>query len=184
MGQPGVVVHNFQERLAYSEKESDEPFWDRIYKHFFPDLLNQMPVNGDTESQRRGIDRVLFLNNGRHLNIQEKKREEDYPDILLEFLSNDRTDAPGWIEKDLDCDYLVYAFMESKTVYIYPWNLLRLAWLRYGEEWKAKYFNVSAENVGYTTWSVAVPIETLAAAIAVVSRVRLATQQPKEHTNG
>jgi hypothetical protein len=171
VGQSSVKVHDFQERLEYSERESFEPFWEVIYRYFFPNMVKHV-MEKNIEKQRNGVDRVLYFGDGRKINIQEKKREEDYPDILLEYLSNDQTGAKGWIEKEADCDYLMYAFEKSGMVYLYPWNLLRLAWGRFGKKWKDKYPNIPAKNIGYTTWSVAVPQEVLAGAIAVMSRVR------------
>lgn len=161
-----ATIHDFRERLAFSEAASSEPFWDAVYRKAFPNLVNHMQTLGPTASQRSGVDRVLHLANGRTLYIDEKKREKEYPDILLEYVSNDRSGAPGWIEKDLAIDYLAYAFMPSQRCYLYPWLLLRRAWLNYGKQWKADYRKVKAQNDTYATWSVAVPIPELRKAIS------------------
>src|SRR5690606_25568590 len=102
-----------------------------------------------------------------------KKRSQVYDDILLEYLSNDHTNAPGWIEKDLQIDYLAYAFMPIKKVYLYPWQQLRLAWKRNGAYWKRRYRNVQAQNYGYSTWSIAVPITVLNQAVSEALIVNL-----------
>jgi hypothetical protein len=98
------MIHDFKERLEFSESASGEPFWDAIYRKAFPGMVSHMPCPGDTQSQRLGIDRLILLSSGRVLAIDEKKREQDYNDILLEYLSNDSTGAPGWIEKELQID--------------------------------------------------------------------------------
>lgn len=165
--------HSFQVQLAYSERASHETFWNDVYRKAFPNLIAQVPCPGDFASQRQGIDRVLVLSNGRLLKIDEKKRERVYPDILLEFLSNDRTGAPGWMEKDLVIDYLSYAFMPNRKVYMFDWLFLRRAWLHYRDEWKQRYRTVKALNSGYMTHSVAVPIPVLQTAVRTASIIEL-----------
>jgi len=165
MGQSGIAVHDFDERLRYSEAASEEPFWDAVYHKAFPTLVNHMLCSGDTQSQRLGIDRLIVLSSGKVLAIDEKKRSRDYPDILLEYLSNDTTGAPGWIEKDLQIDYLAYAFMPSQRVYLYPWEMLKRAWRNFRDEWLDLYKIPPARNKGYRTHSVAVPISILHSAV-------------------
>lgn len=169
-------VHVFKERLARSEAQGDEPFWNAVYSKAFYNLVNHMTCTGDTQSQRQGIDRILHLAGGQTLYIDEKKRDKDYPDILLEYISVDTTGAPGWIEKDLNIDYLAYAFMPSKRCYLLPWLQLRRAWIKFGPKWKAKYPKVEAQNPGYKTISVAVPIEVLQTAISVAAIIDVSTE--------
>lgn len=174
-----IVTHDFKEQLAYSEEASEEVFWDAIYHKAFPNMINHMLVSGNHDSQRQGIDRVVFLSNSRTLYIDEKKRRKDYPDILLEYISCDTTNAPGWIEKDLSIDYLAYAFMPSQRVYLLDWLMLRRAWARYGEEWKATFPSISAQNVGYKTLSVPVPTNTILTSVKNASIIQLEGQHEK-----
>lgn len=173
MGQSVAVVHAFEERLAYSQMESDESFWMAVYQKAFPSLVGSIANTKDNEAQRKGIDRVLLLGNGTILKIDEKKRPRDYPDILLEYISNDRTGAVGWIEKDLAIDLLAYAFMPSKKVYFLDWQALRRAWHNHREDWLSNCKRIPAENAGYTTWSVAIPIKTLFIAMYSASIIDL-----------
>jgi len=167
-------MHDFKAQLEYSEQASCEPFWGKIYHKAFPSLVNHMPCAGDTKSQRMGIDRVLFLANGQTLYVDEKKRRADYNDILLEYISVDTTNAPGWIEKDLAIDYLAYAFMESQRVYLFPWHMLRRAWNNYKTKWINEYKPpIVAQNNGYKTISVAVPIMTLKKAVSTATTIQL-----------
>lgn len=167
------MIHDFRERLEYGERSGHEPFWDAVYRKAFPNLVCHMTTGRDNKAQRIGVDRVLLLDNGRTLYIDEKKREKDYPDILLEFLSNDRTNAPGWIEKDLALDFLAYAFMSSKTVHLFPWLMLRRAWRHYRDEWLLKYPEVKAQNKTYATFSVAVPTKVLRQAVSLAAVIQL-----------
>jgi hypothetical protein len=175
MGQRSTVepYHDFKERLAFSEQAGHEPFWDAVYRKAFPNMVNHMPCPGDHESQRQGIDRLILLNNGATLKIDEKKREKDRPDILLEYLSNDVTNAPGWIEKNLAIDYIAYAFMPSKRVYMLPWHFLKAAWQKNKAEWLKQYKIPPAQNNGYRTHCVAVPINVLYNAVYKATLIQL-----------
>jgi hypothetical protein len=166
------MAHDFRECLDYSYQCSDEPFWEQVYRQAFHNFKGQIPVYGRCESQWRGVDRLVYLSNDTVLRVDEKKRKKVREDILLEYLSNDQKRTPGWIELDLAIDYLAVAFMPIQKVYLLPWVLLRRAWLKHGEEWiqwgderQNGFETVSAENPGYRTWSVAVPIKRLYAAI-------------------
>jgi len=173
MGQSDLAVHDFRTQLAFSEAASDESFWNAIYKKAFPNMVNQMLCAGNTHSQRMGIDRLILLSSGRVLSIDEKKRRGEWSDILLEYVSVDTTGAPGWIEKDLSIDYLAYAFMQSQRVYLFDWLALRRAWMHYKELWKREYQTIQAQNNGYKTLSVAVPIEVVRKAASVAMIVQL-----------
>lgn len=179
MGESGVIaspIHNFNERLAYSEAASCEPFWDAVYHKAFPNLINHMQCNGNTASQRQGVDRVLHLSNGKTLYVDEKKRTQVYQDILLEYVSVSTTGAPGWMEKDLMIDYLAYAFMPTKRVYLFPWLMLRRAWLHYRDEWIDQYPRVVAMNREYETYSVAVPIKVVQKAVSLSSIIDVSAE--------
>lgn len=132
-----------------------------------------MIVTGDVACQRDGVDRVIVLANGKVLKIDEKKREREYSDILLEYISSDARGTPGWIEKDLPIDYLSYAFMPIQTAYLFPWDMLRRAWLYYKPKWIVEHKRIEAQNNGYRTISVAVPIQTVKAAVALAMVITL-----------
>lgn len=175
-------VHDFNEQLAYSEQISCEPFWNAVYRKAFPNMVNHMLCSGDTQGQRMGVDRIVYLGNNLTLAIDEKKRKKDYGDMLLEYVSVDKTGAPGWAAKDLAIDYLAYAVMPSKQCHLFPFQLLRRVWNAYGDEWIAVatenerklkecregklsgyksngYRLVVTPNKDYNTLSVAVPME-------------------------
>lgn len=168
-----TAAHDFKERLAYSERPSDESFWQCFYRQAFPNYLTSCPAPGDTDSQRSGIDRVIVLTNGQLVRIDEKKRERTWNDFLLEYVSVDRTGAPGWIEKELTIEYLAYAFMDTRKVYLLDWNSLRRAWVCYGNVWKQRYPVRKARNRDYNTLSVAVPIPVVLCAMSEYIQVEL-----------
>lgn len=170
VGQPGV--NEFKPDLQYSLAGRDEPFWDAVYKKAFP-TLSHARLCHDLDAQRQGIDRLLVLTNGKTLAVDEKKRRWSYDDVLLEYLSNSRTGAPGWMEKDLAIDWLAYAFMDTRRVYLFSWPMLQRTWLHFKPTWidaarqELNGFRiVAASNPGYTTYSIAVPLDLLRRRVA------------------
>lgn len=159
--------HSFNRSLEWSEQASHEPFWDAVYRKAFSNLVSHMPTPGDFQSQRMGIDRSILLANGKTLYVDEKKRSREYGDILLEYISVDTTNTPGWIEKDLAIDYLAYAFMQSQRCYLFSWPLLRRAWQMNRDAWFSRYEPIIAQNKGYHTHCLPIPIPTLQRAVAV-----------------
>jgi len=172
-------VHEFHDRNQYSLAGRDEKFWDLVYHKAFPTMIRWELVD-DISQQKQGIDRKLFLQSAggsiHEILIDEKKRGEVFPDILLEFASAAEFNTPGWIEKDLRIDFLAYAFMPTSTVYLFPWPMLKRAWVRFGEKWKKEYRIISANNPGYTTLSVAVPIKKLQSAVTSASVINVSKQ--------
>lgn len=162
MGQPDII-HYFSDSLAYSQEQSHAGFWEQVYVRAFPDMIGMMSCDGKNQSQYLGIDRVIQLSSGKTLYIDEKKRGREWDDILLEYISNDKSKTKGWMEKDLLIDYLAYAFMPSRRCYLFDWNMLRRVWLHKKEEWLGddSYKKIQAKNDGYTTWSVAIPKKEL-----------------------
>jgi hypothetical protein len=173
-----MTVHDFEERLAWSGRAGEEPFWEAVYRKAFPNLAGLTKCARGTEAQRMGIDRLLLLGNGQTLKIDEKKRGREYSDILLERISSTKTGAPGWMEKDLAIDYLAYAFLPSKRCHLFPWYMLRRAWLHYREKWIAEHKEIRAVNEGYETISVAVPTLTLRAAVAKAALIDVSGEIP------
>ena len=169
MGQPstggGVTVHNFTESLTKSQAQADAPWWIDVYRAAFPDLASAVCVRKDGWAQRGGIDRVLTLESGKTLLVDEKVRDKVWPDICLEYWSDRDRKIPGWVAKDLAMDYLAYAFIPSRTCYLLPFQTLRRAWRANRKEWVKEHPKVVAENQGWVTVSVGVPIPILLAAL-------------------
>ncbi len=164
-------VYDFKEQLDYSYQADHEPFWEAVYHEAFP-TMTDMTLMTDMDLQRIGIDRMIMCPD-ELIFVDEKKRKETWGDILLEYISVDTTGAPGWVEKDLSIDYIAYAFMSTKTVYLLPWGLLKRAWIENKEDWLRRFKIVHAKNNDYTTYSVAVPISVLIDKVNGISIIRV-----------
>jgi len=159
-----MKLSNFTEDLNFSYSASLEGFWEQIYKKAFSDI-ESIELVTNLQMQRKGVDRIIYLKNGHKINIEEKIRRTEYNDILLEYISVDKTNAPGWIEKDLAIDYLAYGFIQSQRVYLFPWQMLRRTWLHYKNNWLKKYKRIVAKNETYNTLSIAIPTDILRNAV-------------------
>jgi hypothetical protein len=154
-------MNDFDDDLAFSHAQSDAPWWAEVYKQAFPGFESMVCVRKDGWAQRGGIDRVITLSSGKVVTVDEKARRRFWPDVLLERWSSEEHKTPGWVQKNLACDYLAYAWVPSKTCLVIPFLALRRVWIDKGRDWIAKYPEKRAENKTYTTVSVAVPTEIL-----------------------
>lgn len=165
----GDRVNDFSSSLEKGNSSIHHNLFDLVYQHAFYNIdFIKRTKSGDTIAQKSGSDVVIYLTSDRLIRIDEKRRFKDYPDIALEYISNDRFSTPGWMEKDLGIDYLCYAFVKSKKVYLFPWQKLKLVWnlhkrqwIRLGEEKRDGFFKTVAPNPTYNTISCAVPIDKL-----------------------
>lgn len=158
-------THDFVTDLAWSKSQSDQPWWEAVYRQAFANFATMTYVNGDGWAQRGGIDRVITLTSGKTLYVDEKVRRKHYDDIFLEYWSDHEGRRPGWVEKDLACDYIAYAFAETQTCYLLPFLQLRRAWRLNRNEWFELYGNRPVPNNGYTTIGIPVPVAEVLGAI-------------------
>lgn len=171
-----MTVHNFDRSLRVSDEHADAPWWGAVYREAFPTMQAMVRVRQDGWAQRAGIDRQILLADGTKITVDEKVRTVDWPDFALERWSDARARTPGWVQKQLACDFIAYAFVPSATCYLLPFQTLRRVWRRHGEEWiKCAERNLDgfrliyAENQGsgraWTTESLCVPRGRLLAAL-------------------
>jgi hypothetical protein len=161
-------VHSFEERLAWSRSMSGKVWWGECYRRFFlDDGFTMQTVEADGWAQRAGIDRIVTLSSGRAYTIDEKVREFEYHDVLLELLSNEARRTPGWAAKDLACDFIAYGVAPTGRCHLFPFPTLRRAVQVLLPRWQAdaRCRIVRAPNPTYTTLSIAVPTDMLLDAI-------------------
>lgn len=172
-------VHDFHERNAYSLGAALLPFWAEVYERAFPGMRALVVNDRSNAAQHGGIDHVITLASAKVIRIDTKNRERsDTGDVLLEYISNDRAETPGWMDQDLLIDYMAYAFVPDRRAYLFDWEMLRRTWLAFRDDWIAKgerredgFSTVRAlnENRGgqrHMTWSVAVPTPRLLKAVS------------------
>lgn len=148
------MVNDFNEDLAYSFSGDINNFYRRI----FP--VKKIEEVTDRQVQYRGIDKILYLEGGKELKIEEKRRRTDYGDILLEVYSNRETKRLGWLYTS-QSDYISYRVEGAPDkVFLLPMALLQ-AWVKKNSVYFSNCRLILAKNKGYTTESRAVPIREL-----------------------
>ena len=156
-----MKYRDFFSDLEYSLDERDNEMFDGFYCRIFPGLMRVEFVT-DIPTQKKGIDKILHFKSGKQVTVDEKKRREDYGDIALELRHEYDSGmvGKGWLYK-CQCDYIVYAVMPSKKVYLLPALLLKKAWLTYRREWQQKYREINSPNKGYRSVSLPIPTQVL-----------------------
>jgi hypothetical protein len=169
---PTAKVADFQADLKFSHDQADAPFWGEVYREAFPDMDSMTNVRKDGWAQRGGIDRIITTTSGRTWKIDEKVRREKWNDILLEMKSDIDRDTPGWVVKDLVCDFIAYAFLPTQECYLLPIHPLQRAWRLHGALWVKQYGTKKAPNKGWWTLSCPVPIPILMRKISEAMFIR------------
>ena len=165
------MKNDFKKDLAFSHAAEDWAIWGKIYNKAFPGNHGFTNERKNGQAQHLGIDRTIILKSGKAIYIDEKVRRKDYGDILLEYVSNDKTKSKGWVEKPLFCDYIAYAILESNVCYLLPVPQLQKIWAENKSVWLKKYKTKSAQNKYYNTLNCPVPIAVLFSAIGQSLRI-------------
>jgi len=156
-----MKFNNFESNLKNSNEKSDTKKIKEIYEKKLNSKIKKRKKITNRKSQKKGYDIELQLGDGRILTIEEKIREEFYPDLLLEIKSvfNGKTKL-GWLYKS-EAEILAY-FQPYKQGYnLTLWKLKELAkWtkseqfinlVRYGMV--KKIWSPSNNNAGAKWWT-------------------------------
>jgi hypothetical protein len=168
-----TVVHDFAERLAFSQSASEEPAWVDFYRRLWPDFIAAVRIDKDCPQQRWGVDRAIFLASGRQVTVDEKVRHfrngRPFDDFLIEVWSNAERRKVGWtLDPEKRCDFIAYAVPALGKCYLLPFELLRLTCAGNIEKWKRASrppYPICAHNKGWTTHNCSVPWPALFAAM-------------------
>lgn len=170
-------MNDFVKQLEESHKH-DEDFWNHVYAKAFPNMEWHKACIAKCIGQKLGIDRVIYLKSGNILKLDEKLRYRDYGDVTLEYISNDKKQTPGWVEKNLKVDLIAYGILPKRTCYLMNWRELKLCWLFYKNQWLDQYKHIPANNenkitgeIMYTTWSLAIPLEIIMKKIRYTQKI-------------
>lgn len=162
-----MAVHKFD--LATAGQHDSHEFWPTFYTRAFPGYLSHEVVT-EKRLQIAGIDHRLKLEgDGEHL-VDVKCRCTSptwRDDVLIEVWSDRDRKIKGWARKPLRCHLIAYAWPQYEVGFVVPFLLLRRTYERNKKQWAADGLRlVDARNEGYTTRSVAVPIDRLTREVA------------------
>lgn len=168
----------FQRQLKSSYDRQLNELMNDFYKSFFSDAQEIIVHDAtstdpnvkklDKRLQKQGIDKTILLKNGKKCTIEEKFREPKFwnnrsTDILLEYISIDKDDIPGWVYTS-KADYLVILYknesIEESQVYVFPFNPIR-EWVMHNDLKFKSYPDVVAHNTNWNTISKIVPVNDI-----------------------
>lgn len=163
-----VATKGFAEQVEQGNTYVSEAKWRDILLRAFPDAVEIIQVS-DKKEDKRGRDWLVVYLSGTSTRVQVKAQSPRYDDFVIEYLANDKTNTPGWINLDPGIDYIAYAIPLRRTVYLLPWGLLKHAWRQHGTRWIQKGeqtqdgFRIAKcrQTWGGVTHSVVVPVEEL-----------------------
>ena len=142
------MVYDFDEQKA--KGNAGEQFLDR----WFGAEYDIRPAT--RHGQRRGIDRVFsHRQTGRRLAVEYKTdyKAAQTGNAFVETVSVDTAGKPGWAHSS-KADYLVYYVPGDGLIYVLALETLR----RQLPRWVRQYSLRSAQNEGYATHGVLVPL--------------------------
>lgn len=163
-----MATRGFYEQVTLGNRYVSERQWRDILKRAFPTTAELIYVS-DEKSNRRGSDWVLEHADGHFTRVQTKAQSPRYDDFVIEYLANDSTNTPGWVNLELNADFIAYAIPKRRLVYFIPWPMLKEAWKQHGTTWiqkaELRVFGFRMSKVrqtwGGVTHSVVVPVEAL-----------------------
>jgi len=157
----GIRVHNFRE--SHDQSERDAGWFLPFYRKIWPDAKHYHRVK-NVQWQKKGIDtRIDF--EGFWVGVEEKLRSKYRPDVALEVWSNFEGKVKGWAVKDQVSTWLAYGWQDVNRLLLLEYPTLqavlsenRPEWQTHAENKEAGFFLAKAQNPGYTTISICVPL--------------------------
>lgn len=164
--------HSFIGSLEGTYRKSVRIRFETLYRRLYPDAARILWQDRDMEYQRAGIDAMIFLDSGRVVTVDEKLRQTDYGDMLIEVWSDYEKRFPGWaVDESKRTNFIAYAIKESGEAYWIPFAKLQRACETYLQFWidRDQGYPHIAHNLEcgrtWETYNVAVPWRLVADAI-------------------
>lgn len=176
-------VNDFKKDLKFSDDDSNNPAWDIIRNELFPGWKIETIPSGVNGIQKSGVDEILSLGS-KTIWIDRKvrrKRHDDriYNDVLIETVSNDNTQSPGWAVKESSkTDIILYYNQMTEKCLCFNLPALRKYYHSNPDIFKNKHI-FSARNNGYKTLNVSMTIDELSKIPGIDLRI-VDVKQPKE----
>lgn len=194
------MKHDFQEDLALTKGDGQNRD-TAILIALIPGAVSALPAS--TAADKNGIDYVVTLRRGAQIFVDSKTRRigcskywsKDPTGLLVPELALEKWSVmPGGkysIHKDRSkvgwtlctrkkTDFILYVFdpSDSKDVFLFSFQLLRLAFLAQGAAWFSTYKHESQDNGKWESESVFVPAPVVQTAVALVSQATVIEYVP------
>lgn len=176
-------VHDFDVKLAYTRGVRQSTDEDTL-RGLFPRCVSV--VKTDEATDRAGIDYVVTLRGGAEVLVDAKTREpgarrwwrNGEPEIALEVwsvvpdTSRGQEGKTGWtLSESSPVDYILYTFhpADCNSVFLYPFQALRLAFRRNLTMWRHTYPIKMQDSGGWRSQALFVPETVVWSALRSVS---------------
>lgn len=168
------MIHDFGERLAFSQSEAHVKAVTEFLKREIPGCVDA--VKTDITTDKKGIDYIVKLKGGAEIGVDEKMRDKgaskywyyDEAELALETWSVYRS-VLGWtFSTKTNVDYILYTFDPSDwdKAYLFPYQLLRMALHHNGEDWAEKFSIKLQTSNGWQSQAMFVPASVVVDAVA------------------
>lgn len=155
-----MTTWTFPERLGWEQQQA--AFLAALWSRWWPGS-SRAPV-ADLGMQRAGVDAIV--SRGRvPIQVEEKVRDRDYGDVLVELVSNDATNAPGWAVKGAASNLLLYAIRSTGRGWVFPMQAVQRATRMHADDWRRRFGVKVAQNPGYRSINVPVPLAEFTRAV-------------------
>lgn len=171
--------------------ETDE----RLIKRLIPNCIGVQKTDIDTD--KSGIDYTARLSGGAEIGIDVKTRDKGASkywkhgeaELALEIWSvcpvGGRYGKIGWtLSESSNVDMILYKFdvTDSLKVYIFPFQFLRMAFMRNGKEWVKRYSRKRQNSGSWSSEAVFVPASEVKKAIMSEMEAEIIDVTEKEQT--
>jgi len=163
-----MTTHNYNKSIVESELKTIP---DSFYQNFLGDniQINTIPRNHVLQIKGR-LDKIITFSDGRQIVFEEKCRNKDYGDMLIEEKSAMEYNTDGWILKPSLAQFLVYYIHSTSQGYIYNLPELQTEWAQRGDFLKTMGRRCEAANETYTTLNWAIPFRLIKSKCFIVNR--------------
>lgn len=115
-------IYSFDDNLDFSEKNQRDPRWEKAYRQFFP-RLSHIEIVTDKKYQDSGVDKIVYMKDGKQYNIDEKVDRKGYPRFPIEIIQDSISNRPGWAVKEGQMtDYIAYLVKPKQNYYLIPYK--------------------------------------------------------------
>lgn len=128
-------IYSFDDNLDFSQKNQRDPRWEQAYRQFFPGL-SHIELVTDKKSQNSGVDKIVYMKDGKQYNIDEKVDRKGYRRFPIEIIQDSKSNRPGWAVKEGQMtDYIAYLVKPKQNYYLIPYKELTDALQKNYQQW-------------------------------------------------
>ena len=128
-------IYSFDDNLDFSQKNQRDPRWNQAYHEFFPGL-SHIEFVSESKYQDGGVDKIIYMKDGKQYNIDEKVDKKGYIRFPIEIIQDSITGRPGWAVKEGQMtDYIAYLVRPKQDYYLISYKELTGALRKNYQRW-------------------------------------------------